>query len=68
MTKTSFQSNPRVHQIFDDLTKYKTFCIDFGYKFDEASLYDMRVYAYRQHSKHLAGKQPKDMWAEDTPK
>jgi hypothetical protein len=65
MAKPNFQPNARVHQIFDDLEKYKGFCVDYGYKFDEGALYDMRVYSYRQHTKQLAGKQPKDMWAED---
>jgi len=65
MAKYNIQPNPRVTQIFNDLEKYKEFCVDYGYKFDEAHLYDMRQYAYRQHSKQLAGKQPKDQWAED---
>jgi hypothetical protein len=66
MAKPVINPNPKVRQIFNDLEKYKTFCIDYGYKFDEAHLYDMRVYSYRQHTKQLAGKHPKDQWAEDT--
>jgi hypothetical protein len=66
MAKPTFQPNPKVHQIFEDLEKYLEFCVDFGYKFDEASLYDMRSYVYRQHQKQLANKWPKDSWAEDT--
>ena len=66
MAKQQYQSNPRVHQIFDDLEKYKEFCVDFGYKFDEATLYDMRSFAYRQHQKQLAGKYPKNSWSEDS--
>jgi len=66
MAKPTFQPNPKVHQIFEDLEKYLGFCVDFGYKFDEASLYDMRSYVYRQHQKQLTGKWPKDSWAEDT--
>lgn len=64
MAKPNIQHNPRVAQIFNDLEKYKEFCVDYGYKFDEATLYDMRSYAYRQHMKQLAGKHPKDNWAE----
>jgi hypothetical protein len=52
------------HQLFDDLDKYKEFCVDFGYKFDEATLYDMRNYVYRQHNKQMAGKPVKDNWAD----
>jgi hypothetical protein len=65
MAKLTFQPNPKVHQIFEDLEKYLDFCKDFGYKFDEASLYDMRSYVYRQHQKQLTNKWPKDSWAED---
>ena len=65
MAKLTFQPNPKVHQIFEDLEKYLEFCVDFGYKFDEASLYDMRSYVYRQHQKQLTNKWPKDSWAED---
>jgi hypothetical protein len=64
MAKINFQSNPKVRNIFDDLDTYRQFCVDFGYKFDEATLYDMRSYAYRQHQKNLAGKPAKDNWEE----
>jgi hypothetical protein len=66
MAKPTFQPNPKVHQIFEDLEKYKEFCVYFGYKFDEASLYDMRSYVYRQHQKQLTGKWPKNSWDADT--
>jgi uncharacterized protein YfaQ (DUF2300 family) len=64
MAKPTFQPNPRVRQIFEDLEKYLEFCQDFGYKFDESTMYDMRSFAYRQHQKNLAGKPAKDMWQE----
>lgn len=66
MAKIEIKPNPKVRQIFDDLEKYRDFCVDYGYKFDEAHLYDMKQFAYRQHTKQLAGKQPKDNWAEDS--
>jgi hypothetical protein len=62
MAKPHFQPNNKVKQIFEDLENYLEFCKDFGYKFDEATLYDMRSFVYRQHTKQLAGKQPKDGW------
>jgi hypothetical protein len=62
MAKINFQSNPKVRNIFDDLDTYRAFCVDYGYKFDEATLYDMRSYVYRQHQKQLAGKSVKDNW------
>ena len=64
MAKPEIKSNPKVNQIFEDLEKYKEFCVDYGYKFDEATLYDMRSYTYRQHQKQLAGKPAKDCWEE----
>lgn len=66
MAKPEIKSNPKVNQIFDDLEKYKEFCVDYGYKFDEATLYDMRNYVYRQHTKQLAGKPARNNWEEDT--
>jgi hypothetical protein len=65
MAKSQFQTNPRVTQIFEDLEGYLMFCQDYGYKFDEATLYDMRSFPYRQLTKVLANKPAKDQWAED---
>ena len=59
------QSNPRVQQIFEDLENYLMFCQDYGYKFDESTLYDMRSFAYRQFTKAVTGKWAKDQWQED---
>jgi hypothetical protein len=65
MAKHQYQSNPRVNQIFDDLEKYRDFCVDFGYKFDESNLYNMRNYAYQQYSKYTSRKNFKDQWEAD---
>jgi hypothetical protein len=64
MAKQTFQPNPRVAQLFNDLEAYLEFCKDFGYRYDEATLYDMRDYAYRQHVKNLTGKVARDYWTE----
>jgi hypothetical protein len=64
MAKPHIQHNPKVKQIFEDLENYREFCVDYGFKFDEATLYDMRNFVYRQHTKQLAGKPAKDGWAE----
>lgn len=64
MAKHDFKPNAKVAQIFEDLENYREFCVDYGYKFDEATLYDLRNYVYRQHNKQLAGKPAKDNWAE----
>ena len=68
MARYQHQSNPRVRQIFEDLEKYLEFCRDYGYKFDESTLYDMRSYAYQQYSKFTAHKNFKDQWADDARK
>ena len=68
MAKPTFASNPKVRQIFNDLELYQEFCADYGYKFDESSLYDMRSYAFQQFSKYSASKNFKDQWADDARK
>ena len=55
----------RVNQIFDDLANYRNFCRDYGYKFDEADLYNQRSYVFRQFQKAQAGKSVKNQWEID---
>ena len=66
MSKGGNKSNNVVNQIFDDLEGYRNFCRLYGYKFDEADLYKDRVFSYRQYTKFLQGKEPKDMWEVDS--
>ena len=68
MAKVTIQSNPKVNQIFDDLQKFLEFCVEYGYRYDEACLYDMRNYAYQQYTKFTSHKNFKDGWAEDARK
>lgn len=65
MAKHTFQPNHKVRQIFEDLEKYLEFCVDYGYKYDEATLYDMRSYVFRQFNKYMTGKPAKNSWDED---
>lgn len=58
-------SNPKVKTIFDDLDKYREFCRDYGYPFNEADLYNTRSYSYRQYQKLLSGKRVKNQWEFD---
>lgn len=67
MARPEIKVNPRVHQILDDLDQYREFCIEYGYIFDEATLYDTKNYVYRIFTKKLAGKEVKNMWDEDMP-
>jgi hypothetical protein len=65
MAKINHQPNPKVNQIFDELEKYLAFCVDYGYKFDESTLYDQRSNAYRQYTKYASGKNFRNCWEED---
>jgi hypothetical protein len=58
-----FKSNPRTQKVFDDLDKYRNFCKEYGYRFDEADLYSNKSYVWRQYGKLLAGKEVKDQWS-----
>ena len=66
MAKFDIKPNPRVEAVFDDLENYLTFCQDFGYKYNEADLYNWKSYAYQQFNKHTQGKFAKDMWLQDS--
>jgi hypothetical protein len=66
MAKFDIKPNPRVEAVFDDLENYLTFCQDFGYKYNEADLYNWKSYAYQQFNKHSQGKFSKDMWLQDS--
>lgn len=68
MAKPNFQPNPKVRQIFNDLELYQEFCRDWGYRYDESTLYDMKSYAFQQFSKYSAGKNFKCQWTEDAKK
>ena len=66
MARPTFKPNARVHQIFEDLEQFLRFCQDFGYRYNEADLYNWKSYAYQQFNKHLQGKFAKDMWIQDS--
>jgi hypothetical protein len=66
MAKINYTSNPRVAEIFNDLEKFMVFCQDFGYRYNEADLYNWKSYAWQQHSKYAQGKVAKDMWTQDS--
>ena len=65
MAKPIIKHNPRTEQTLDDLDQYREFCVDYGYKFNEADLYNFRSYAFQQFNKHSQGKPAKNMWDED---
>jgi len=65
MAKPTFKPNQRLTEIFEDLEVYQEFCQDFGYRYNEADLYNFKSYAWQQFSKHAQGKNAKNMWNED---
>lgn len=68
MAKLLIKHNPKVNQIFDDLEQFLEFCRQFGYRYNEADLYNWKSYAYQQFNKHAQGKHTKDMWMQDAPR
>jgi hypothetical protein len=65
MAKPTFKPNPRVTEIFNDLEQFLEFCQEYGYRYNEADLYNFRSYAWQQYSKFAQNKNAKNMWSED---
>ena len=55
----------QINQIFNDLDKYREFCRDYGYRFNEADLYNQKNYIYRQFQRFISGKPVKNQWEAD---
>jgi len=65
MGKREFRPNPRALSIMDDLDSFREFCVDYGYRYNEADLYNFKAYAWQQYNKFTQGKNAKNMWVED---
>ncbi len=61
----NYKTTARVTQIFDDLAKYLLFCQNYGFVYNEADLYNTRIYSFRQFQKTLMGKQVRSQWEVD---
>jgi hypothetical protein len=66
MGKREYRPNPRALAIMEDLDLFREFCVDYGYRFNEADLYNFKAYAWQQYNKFTQGKNAKNMWEEDT--
>ena len=66
MGKIQHRPNPRALAIMDDLDSFREFCVDYGYRFNEADLYNFKAYAWQQYNKFSQGKNAKNMWDEDS--
>ena len=65
MAKPIIKHNPRVAEIFEHLEMFQEFCVDYGYRYNEADLYNFKSYAWQQFNKYSQGKNAKNMWSED---
>lgn len=68
MAKFVYKPNPKVAEIFENLEKFKEFCRDYGYQYNEEDLHNFKSYAWQQYSKFSQGKRAKNMWVEDAAK
>jgi hypothetical protein len=66
MGKREFRPNPRALAIMEDLDLFREFCVNYGYRYNEADLYNFKAYAWQQYNKFTQGKNAKNMWEEDT--
>jgi hypothetical protein len=65
MGKPAMQVNPKARAALEDLDKLLEFCRNYGYRFNEADLYNFKSYVWQQYSKFTQGKNARDMWLED---
>jgi hypothetical protein len=65
MGKPPIKTNAKAMSVLDDLGQFLDFCRVYGYRYNEADLYNWKSYAYQQFNKFLNGKPAKDMWAID---
>jgi hypothetical protein len=65
MAKIHIKPNARANQVLDDLERYLEFCQDYGYRYNEADLYNFKSYAFQQFNKFSQGKTAKSQWDED---
>jgi hypothetical protein len=65
MGKPVFKPNPRALAIVEELDRFREFCVDYGYRFNEADVYNFKSYAWQQYNKFTQGKNAKNMWEED---
>ena len=52
---------PEVTQIFDELDKYREFCVTYGYPYDERHLYNEKT-PWGEFDRARRGKWPKMNW------
>ena len=53
---------PEVSKIYDDLDRYREFCVEYGYIYDERDLYNERSVPFGEYSRLQRGKWARDQW------
>ena len=59
MGKPQIRSNPRTQAVFEDLEQYLDFCRDYGYRFNEADLYNEKSWMWQNFKKWVNWKNMK---------
>jgi hypothetical protein len=59
--KKYFRMTHEVTTIFDDLDKYREFCVEYGYPFDERHLYNEKT-PWGEYARVQRGKYPRNNW------
>jgi hypothetical protein len=57
--------NKQVNRTFDDLDAYKAFCVEYGFRFDEADLYKRNT-PYGQLERLRRGDPVRNNWQTDS--
>ena len=65
MGKQQYKPSSKSLSVSEDLGKFLTFCVEYGYNYNEANLYNFKSYAWQQYNKFVQGKKAKNMWEED---
>jgi len=65
MGKPAMQVNHKARAALEELDKLLEFCRSYGYRYNEADLYNFKSYVWQQYSKFTQGKNARDMWSED---
>lgn len=66
MSKSRVGLSSQAKKVFEDLENFLDFCRTFGYRFNQADLYNFKSYPWQQYNKYMNGKNAKNMWEEDT--
>jgi hypothetical protein len=61
-------TKPVVDKVFDDLERFRAFCVEYGHNFNPAHLYRENNNVYKDFVKFSKGREPRNRWTEDAKK